>query len=362
MGDKGLESSMLAMMGSRSIMDGDPYRGYQLEVGAEEMALETGDPRHIFITRFILAMAERFIGRPAKAVDLTEGMKELMQEMLNITNLMYLINHRGMALAEIGRIEEAIAILKDGIDLAEKFGVMVRMGALYNTLGYCYSEIHHPDRAWGFNVKSVEISRGLVGQESMGRRQFLEMAAQGSVNMMENLYDQGDLEKAWSGMELLKEESKNNDFDFFRYRWESRMNYLAAEMLLYRNDFDQAEHMIREDLESARGKHLRKREGGFLRLLGEVQMRQGETESAISNLNEAVIILKDVGNPRQLWQAYSSLASAFDKLGRSSEAREQWGAAAEVIRRLANGLSDRELREGFLQAEPIQEILSKTES
>jgi hypothetical protein len=52
---------------------------------------------------------------------------------------------------------------------------------------------------------------------------------------------------------------------------------------------------------------------------------------------------------------------AFKKLGKSSEAREQWGAAAEVIHNLANGLSDRGLREGFLKAVPIHRILSKAE-
>jgi hypothetical protein len=74
------------------------------------------------------------------------------------------------------------------------------------------------------------------------------------------------------------------------------------------------------------------------------------------------LILKEVGNPRQLWQAYASLASAYDKLGRESEAREQWGAAAEVIRKTAGGLSDRELREGFLSAKPIRDILAKAGS
>ena len=103
-------------------------------------------------------------------------------------------------------------------------------------------------------------------------------------------------------------------------------------------------------------------EGGFLRLLGEVRFRRDESDHAIDNQNKAILILKQVGNPRQLWQAHTSLASAFKKLGRSSKAREQWGAAAEVIRGVANGLSDRELRKGFLNAEPIREILSKAES
>ena len=113
------------------------------------------------------------------------------------------------------------------------------------------------------------------------------------------------------------------------------------------------------NLEISRREHLRKNEGRFLRLLGEVQIKRNESDNAIHSLREAIGILKEVGNPRQLWQAYASLGSGYDKLQRVSEAREQWGAAAEVIQKTANGLSDRELREGFLSAKPIRDILAK---
>ena len=117
-----------------------------------------------------------------------------------------------------------------------------------------------------------------------------------------------------------------------------------------------------ENLEISRREHTKKIEGRFLRLLGEMKMKRNESDKAISSIGEAVLILKEVGNPRQLWQAHASLASAYDKLKRLSEAREQCGTAAEVIRKTANGLSDRELREGFLNAKPIQEILANAGS
>jgi hypothetical protein len=116
---------------------------------------------------------------------------------------------------------------------------------------------------------------------------------------------------------------------------------------------------IAKNLEISKREHTKKIEGRFLRLLGEVQMKRNESDAAMQSLSEAVLILKDVGNPRQLWQAHASLASAFSKLRRESEAREQWGAAAEVIRKTAGGLSDFELREGFLSAKPIRDILAK---
>ena len=91
-------------------------------------------------------------------------------------------------------------------------------------------------------------------------------------------------------------------------------------------------------------------------------MKRNESDHAISSISKAILILKEVGNPRQIWEAYDSLASAYEKLRRENEAREQWGAAAEVIHKTAKGLSDQNLREGFLNAKPIRDILSKAGS
>jgi Flp pilus assembly protein TadD len=88
-------------------------------------------------------------------------------------------------------------------------------------------------------------------------------------------------------------------------------------------------------------------------------MKRSEFDHAISSMSEAILILKEVGNPRLLWEAHASLALVYDKLQRGSEARDQWGAAAELIQKTANGLSNLELRKGFLNAKSIRDILGK---
>jgi tetratricopeptide (TPR) repeat protein len=176
---------------------------------------------------------------------------------------------------------------------------------------------------------------------------------------MENLFDQGKTEEVSDRIKSFGEESKSPDYNRTRDRWEARMDFLVSLILLQRERIDEAGTRVIEKLEISRREHTKKIEGRFLRVLGEVQMKRNESDAAMKSLNEAVLILKEVGNPRQLWQAYASLASAYDKLGRLSEAREQWGTAAEVIRKTANGLPDRELREGFLNARPIRDILGK---
>jgi tetratricopeptide (TPR) repeat protein len=266
---------------------------------------------------------------------------------------------RGLSLAETGRIDDAFAALRQGIDLCEKLGGAVHLGRLYNTLGYCYSEIHHPEEAWKWNLKSEEIARKLIEQSPMTGLIIGEIIANANVNLMENLFDQGNSEDAWKRIKSFEEESKNPGYDRSRDRWEARLDSLASLILLQHEKVNEAEARIRKNLEISRREHTKKIEGRFLRLLGEVQMKRNESENAIRSLNKAVLILKEVGNPRLLWEVHASLASAYEKLRRESEAREQWGAAAEVIHRTANGLSDRQLREGFLNARPIHKILAK---
>jgi tetratricopeptide (TPR) repeat protein len=285
-----------------------------------------------------------------------------MLENLNVTNLMVLMFFRGIALAEVGRIEEGITIIENGIDLSERFGVLFFLGPLYNCLGYCFGELHLPGRALELNLKAQEISSDLMKKYPAGVRQFAEAGAQSRVNLMENFFDQGKIDLAWGKMRSLEEEAKSEDFDHLRHQWESRMHYLSAQMLLQQNDLDQAETLIENGIENAREKHMKKREGGFLRLLGELYLSRNEPENAVKNISEGVKTLKEVGNRKQLWQAHASLASAFVELKRFSEAREQWGAAAAVINEVANRLSDRQLKEDFLKAQPIREILSEAES
>ena len=361
-GDKAFESITLSHMGHLTIIDGDPQKAIQMTLDAERIAMETGETVAIFTARMMRSFTERLLGNPKKTIELTEGMFESLHKSYSSIPLMYLIVIRGNALAEIGRIEDSIAILRNGMDIFEKFGAFFRLAAFHNSLGYCYGEIHQHQHAWKRNLRSEEIARRQMEQYPLGRHLYAEFAAQASVNLMENLFDQGILDAAWDRMESFKEESRSKDYDLMRYRRKTRMDYLAARILLFRNEHAKADALIQEGIKTARIQNAKKREGCFLRLLGEIQFSRDEIDNAINSINEGILVLKEVGNPRQLWEAHASLATGLGKLGRTSDARQHWGTAAEIIQNTANGLLDRELREGFLEAKPIREILSKAES
>ena len=357
--DKELESIVLANLGHCRGIYGDLAEAHQTAIRAQQLASESGKSLPLFTAHMSRSFTERLLGNPEKSVELTEGMFESLRNSFAMNPLMNLILLRGMSLAEIGRIEESLALFKDGIEIFEKLGASLRLGSFNNCLGYCYGEIHQHKHAWKFNQRSEEIVRRQIEEYPVGRGLYGEILAQTNVNLMENLFDRGELDLAWERMESFRKESDSKDFDMFRHQWVSRMNYLAAQILMQRGDLDRAGRVIQEGVETARLRKTKKRQGGFLRLLGEIQIKRNEAENATTHLGKAIDILKDVGNPRQLWQAHASLASVFSQLGRPSEEHEQWGVAAEIILKTANRISSRELKEGFLKAKPIRQILSK---
>jgi tetratricopeptide (TPR) repeat protein len=360
--DKALESLMLTNMVSQAIGDyGQRPKLYQMVIKSENLALASGEPRSYMGARWVRAVLERFFGRPRKAVDLTEGMVEKALGLFDIAALSFLTMHRGAALAEMGKIEDSISLIRSGIDVCEKFGVFVYLGPLYTCLGYSYAEIYQLEQAWKCDLKGEEIARRLLEKFPMGRRQWAHALGHAETSLEENLLDQGKADEAWERIRATEQEYGSEGFDWNRYQWESRRDYLAAQILLFRNELDQAEAIIQENLKKVRGELMKKREGSFLRVLGELQMKRNEHEKAVQTISDAIRILKDVENPRQLCQAHASLRLAFENLNRHSEAREQWRAAAEVITKTANSLVDRDLREGFLRAGAIKEILSKAQ-
>jgi hypothetical protein len=88
----------------------------------------------------------------------------------------------------------------------------------------------------------------------------------------------------------------------------------------------------------------------------------GAYDKAEIHLRAALELLEAVGNPKQIWTTRSHLARLYNEMKRHDLARQQWGAAAEVIQMTANGLSDSQLRHGFLEAGPVREILARAES
>ena len=251
-GDKALESLALTNIGFGTGGLGDPAGGLQLVSESEQLAMQSGKPGAIFVARLIRAVLERWLGRPDKAVELTEGVVEILNMRFGMSALPGAIQIRGIALAEIGRLEEAMAVIRTGIDLCEKYGAINILGSLYNCLGYCYGELCLPDRAWDHNLHGEEIAGRVFHNSNIGSVMHVCMMSQAALNTVENLLEQGEMHKAWERLESFQQEPRGVISDAARWPWESRLNYVVARILLRRNEVERAEAVIRNTLEKVR--------------------------------------------------------------------------------------------------------------
>ena len=122
------ESSILSFKGLYISTLGRTYQGNTMAAEAERMALETQDPLAIAGCRIVYALSERWLGRPSKTIEMTDKLFEAISGAFFMRILSGLIFIRGTALAEYGRIKQAVETLTYGIDICEKFGGMLHLG------------------------------------------------------------------------------------------------------------------------------------------------------------------------------------------------------------------------------------------
>ena len=67
---------------------------------------------------------------------------------------------------------------------------------------------------------------------------------------------------------------------------------------------------------------------------------------------------KELGNPTQLWKTHQALGNLQCLRGKTEKARAEFQAALKVVEGIAEGLTDSALKEGYLQSEPVQKLVS----
>lgn len=165
------------------------------------------------------------------------------------------------------------------------------------------------------------------------------------------------VEEAWDRIARFEEISADQAYDMLRHRWSTRMNDVKAAILLSRGDVGGAQALSERGLEVATRWGMKKYIGREERVLGQVMTVRGAHERAENHFRRALQQLEEVGNPKQLWITHAALAKLYHAMERFDREREHWHHACALVRSTADGLQDEHLRETFLAAAPVREIL-----
>jgi DNA-binding SARP family transcriptional activator len=99
----------------------------------------------------------------------------------------------------------------------------------------------------------------------------------------------------------------------------------------------------------------------YLRSLAVVADWQGRSEQASGYLREAARLAADIGLPEEQWQIQAALARVYQAGGSTTQARQAWAKASQIIHGLAEGIKDEALRARYLAGPQVQQVVQQAQ-
>ena len=266
----------------------------------------------------------------------------------------------GLSLGEQGRYQEAIQVLEEGRDFGLKAGDKYVTPKMTNSLGWAYHELCQFDRAIDYNDMALESIREMLGP---GTSDLFEIESQTRVNLGENYLLIRDMEKSREQLELVYDNAQNPEYFFIRLRWKARCLLALGEYWVEAGDIDRAERFLAELKEHqwTDSYPFKKYQVRVLRLKGLILSARGLFNEAKAGLNQAISQAEGLGNPTQLWKSHQVLGDVLVSAGKNQEAKAEFQAASKVVQGIADGLTDPDLKEGYLTSDVIQALFKKRE-
>lgn len=249
------------------------------------------------------------------------------------------VNGMPLALIETGDYEEALHVAREGLAAARSVGYAPRLMLNLQSLGDVQRALFHLEEA------------GETYREMAGVIFPPEFRALTHSKLCAVVATAGDWEEAHA--EALLASDLRDEVPV--QGTEALHRHLEVEALLRGG----SEHPAREQLEQfgeAVGENRRLRLA-YLRALAVLRRWEGDGAAALEHLQEARELAGRIGLPGELWQIEASLGELHRDLGNGTEEHRSYSQAAEIVRRLADGIGDRELRQRFLSATSVQSVL-----
>ena len=255
----------------------------------------------------------------------------------------------GVSRIKLGRISEGLNELLAAIALARRNGDRFWLPRLVSQMGWAHREILAAERALEFDTEAHRLTQEM-GLPETPETDALLVLANDAVQL-------GDLERASTLLAELEE--KTPDGQWFRWMDELRRTPVTAERWAATGDWDRTKEAADRLLGLARRHGAREYRCTAERFRAEVALGRGEgVEEASRRLAQAVAELRRSPAPLEIWRAARVLGRVRRHLGNEAGAAEAFAEAASAIRTIAAGITDAPLlREGFLDAAPVREVL-----
>jgi len=129
-----------------------------------------------------------------------------------------------------------------------------------------------------------------------------------------------------------------------------------GELWYERGDQDRALSYANECVQLADSTNRPKNVVKGRRLRSQIMTAQGKLSEAEEEIEMALAIAKEIGNPPQLWKTLVALGNLRNAQGREADAKAAYSEALAVIDNVASRLDDEKSRENFLLSPHVKGI------
>jgi tetratricopeptide (TPR) repeat protein len=258
-----------------------------------------------------------------------------------------------LALGGRGEYSRAIAALEQLIARCERVDEHAIYERALNTLGWVYGEICDYEQATQWNARGLELARQLANTEVINNA-LLNLGdcakACGRLDEAEGHYQEIEqVVRAVAHDRTAKEQ-------FMLWRWAQHLFHSYGELWLQRGDPGKALAYADECLALAEPSESRKNIVKGRRLRGQALQAHGHLAEPARELEIALTVAREVGNPPQLWKTLAALGDLRRAQSRPTVARRAYREALAVIEGVAAALTDEALRQTFLSSVEVQRI------
>lgn len=254
----------------------------------------------------------------------------------------------GMTHASLGHYQLALDHLLQALDLTEAAGDRFWRARLLNTVGWVYRELFDLQCAVRYDQASLDLARA-------GKPRLTEAEGNALANLAADYFALQEYDEARTYLEQGLRSAQ--DDPFMRWRYWTRMVIIKGRLALVAGDVTAALESADESLVVAQSTQARKNVSRSCRLRGEALLAAGRVDEARAALRHALDVSRQLKSPGLVWPCYVAMATLEEAEGRHEVAKTHYSSAAEICLQMADGLTDEELRQRFLNAEPVQHVL-----
>ena len=334
-------SEGLAMRGA----DGDIDRA--LELGDEALAIWEPGARPFYLAHILHLHANLLAwrGQYEPSLGLSQRTRAIARDVHSPEAVLRGEGLEALALAGLGRHEEAIVIWDELFEVQKELGGSRRVVLNYSSLAY--REVYDLAEARARSEEALDLSAGM--QFGMPK-QFA-----GADLIWTDLLagDVGSAQAAWPERWELAEQATG----WTTWLIAGRLLAARAEIALEAETPESAAEWARRAIDIARRTRRAKYEARALSTLGQALAQLKREDEALAALRSAVEIADRIVSPYARWNACAALGRTAYALGRDDDAAAAYGVAREVVDAFSAGLAPQ--RAATLATSPVvQQIRS----